>query len=226
MLIFDEDQVVANRGLWSSNLGWQLAMFPTMNPFCMQFAPIQYEIARTPDFHGVKNPDDSQEDALMLASCSRQISLQRFEELVPISCRETPHGPGVWVWYDAVAVDLQIEAEMWRERLWQPSGILDKEGASLRLWICFNRMFPPETEADAKAWQEQQWYEPRVTNTAHGDISTTYHVCSVGWADGPCVFKFRFERDQKYVLVNYEGPVRFDLDVVRAAQVRATEHGV
>jgi hypothetical protein len=73
------------------------------------------------------------------------------------------------------------------------------------------------------AWQELQWYEPRVTNTASSDYSTTFDVESVGGADGACVLKFRFERNLTHVLVNYEGPVRFDLDVVEAAREREGE---
>jgi hypothetical protein len=152
-----------------------------------------------------------------------------FEELVPIRPRE--HGRrirGQWVWSDAL--DLCIAAEAWKQTGWQQDGAREHQAAISKLWACFNRMFPPETAADAEAWrrvQQGDWQPPRVTHSAqthsaqthsaHGAHRATYDLTSI--SDGaPCVFQFRFERDLKHVLVIYEGPVRFDLGVVEAAR--------
>ena len=145
-----------------------------------------------------------------------------FEELVPIRPRE--HGRrvrGQWVWNDAL--DLCIAAEAWKQTGWQQDGAREHQAAISKLWACFNRMFPPETAADAKAWQREQrgdWQPPRVTHSADsadGAYRATYELTSI--SDGaPCAFKFCFERDLQHVLVSYEGPVRFDMDVVEAAR--------
>jgi hypothetical protein len=145
------------------------------------------------------------------------LSDQRFEELVPIRPRE--HGRrvrGQWVWFDAL--ELVSAAEDWQRMGWQQDGPREHQAAMSRLWTCFNRMFPPATEADANAWKKLQWEQPRVTHLTHGEYSATYNVRSAGGAHRPCVFKFCFARDLKHVLVTYEGPVRFDLDVVLAAR--------
>ena len=142
-----------------------------------------------------------------------------FEELVPIRPRE--HGRrvrGQWVWFDAL--DLCTAAEAWKQTGWQQDGAREHQAAISKLWACFNRMFPPETAADAEAWrrvQQGDWQPPRVTHSAHGAYRATYELTSI--SDGaPCAFKFCFERDLKHVLVSYEGPVRFDLGVVEAAR--------
>ena len=143
-------------------------------------------------------------------------TVQKFEELVPISGRETPHGHGVWVWFDAV--DLKIEAEMLRDCMTDKDDRLEK--MKMKLLKCFNRMFTPLTEVDKIKWPQQQWHKPCVTNNKHGDYSTIFDVESDSGADGPCVLKFSFQRNLTHVLVNYEGPVRFDLNLVQAARDR------
>lgn len=141
-----------------------------------------------------------------------------FEELVPIRPRE--HGsrvPGQWVWFDAL--DLCMDAEHWQRMGWQQDGAQQRQAAISKLWECFNRMFPPETPADKKAWQREQEgaWQPRVTHSADGAYRATYLLKSI--SDGaPCEFKFCFERDLKNVLVSYIGPVRFNLHVVEAAR--------
>jgi len=171
------------------------------------------EFEPTTEFHGIKNPDG----ALLLAGLRRQVTLQKFERVAPISDRETPRGPGVWAFMDA-------DVLQGRAKTWTTQTESKKEEVSELLWTCFNRMFPPATEADEKEWYDQRWYEPSVTLGGPSEhYSTTYDVCSVGGVDGSCLFKFQFERDLQYVKVTYEGPVRFDLDVVESARVREME---
>ena len=144
-----------------------------------------------------------------------------FQEIVPISGRETNRGPGVWAWADAV--DLRIEARMWSSRQWQGSdGIASKKAATLNLLACFNRMFPPTTHTDAEIWAKLEWTVTNVINTKKEDnvYSTTFELSSVGENHE---LKFRFHEDLTDVLVIYKGPVLFDLETVQSARVREGE---
>ena len=151
-------------------------------------------------------------------------TVQKFEKLVPISGRETPSGPGVWVWSDAV--DLQGDAEMLRDWMTDKEKDDRLEKMKMKLLKCFNRMFTPSTEVDKDKWEQQQWHNPRVTNKKHGDdcmcthYSTIFDVESDRGADGPCVLKFSFQCNNTHVLVNYKGPVRFDLNLVQETRDR------
>ena len=144
-----------------------------------------------------------------------------FQEIVPISGRETNRGPGVWVWFDAM--DLQSQAYDWNSSLWAgEDGIKAKKAATLKLLVCFNRMFPPTTTTDAEIWAKLEWTVTKVINTnKHEKVyATTFELSSVGELHE---LIFRFHRDLTHVLVIYKGPVLFHLQRVQSAREREGE---
>jgi hypothetical protein len=187
--------------------------------------------------HGVQNIEQNHLNMMMKEDHHRGHWGDGFQELVPISGRErdgkaTVRGPGVWIWLDAL--DLKIEAQMWKSRQWQGSdGIRAKKVASLKLLACFNSMFPPATEADAQTWAKLEWTVTKVTNTKVANTkvtntnldpevyNTTFDLSSVGESTMmPHVLQFYFNPDLTEVLVSYKGPVLFNMRPVQAARER------